>query len=127
MQTLQTGWLKAFSFCSRVSGGELFDFLSKRERVSEYEAIQFLIQILEGVQYLHEKQIIHLDLKVSIWKGNMFKLKNVLKSKHIKHYCPLNHFISLSTVLVRIVAADAQAISIHNTDSAPRVFVGWIL
>ena len=49
----------------RVSGGELFEYLAEREKVSEDEAVVFLKQILDGLQHMHEKNIIHLDLKVS--------------------------------------------------------------
>ncbi|MEQ2285635.1 Death-associated protein kinase 1, partial [Ameca splendens] len=47
-----------------VAGGELFDFLAEKESLSEEEATQFLKQILDGVLYLHSKQIAHFDLKV---------------------------------------------------------------
>ncbi|KAJ4938515.1 hypothetical protein JOQ06_003130 [Pogonophryne albipinna] len=46
-----------------VSGGELFDFLAQKESLSEEEATQFIKQILDGVQYLHSKRIVHFDLK----------------------------------------------------------------
>ncbi|XP_072291362.1 death-associated protein kinase 2 [Eucyclogobius newberryi] len=46
-----------------VSGGELFDFLSQKESLSEEEATRFIKQILEGVRYLHSKSIAHFDLK----------------------------------------------------------------
>ncbi|XP_012726930.2 death-associated protein kinase 2 isoform X1 [Fundulus heteroclitus] len=46
-----------------VSGGELFDFLARKESLSEEEATQFIKQILDGVQYLHSKGIAHFDLK----------------------------------------------------------------
>ncbi|XP_020487072.1 death-associated protein kinase 2 isoform X2 [Labrus bergylta] len=46
-----------------VSGGELFDFLAQKESLSEEEATQFIKQILNGVQHLHSKRIIHFDLK----------------------------------------------------------------
>ena len=49
----------------RVSGGELFEYLAEREKVSEDEAVVFLRQILEGVSEMHEKNTAHLDLKVS--------------------------------------------------------------
>ncbi|KAG7261642.1 hypothetical protein CRUP_003348, partial [Coryphaenoides rupestris] len=54
-----------------VAGGELFDFLAEKESLSEEEATQFLKQILEGVFYLHTKQIAHFDLKIDF--GNDFK------------------------------------------------------
>ncbi|XP_072520453.1 death-associated protein kinase 1 isoform X3 [Salminus brasiliensis] len=50
------------AFCS-VAGGELFDFLAEKESLSEEEATEFLKQILDGVNYLHSKQIAHFDLK----------------------------------------------------------------
>ncbi|TRY89574.1 hypothetical protein DNTS_025292 [Danionella cerebrum] len=46
-----------------VAGGELFDFLAEKESLSEEEATEFLKQILDGVTYLHSKQIAHFDLK----------------------------------------------------------------
>ncbi|XP_078285852.1 death-associated protein kinase 2-like isoform X2 [Rhinoraja longicauda] len=46
-----------------VSGGELFDFLAQKESLSEEEATAFIKQILDGVKYLHSKNIAHFDLK----------------------------------------------------------------
>ncbi|XP_013858893.1 death-associated protein kinase 2 [Austrofundulus limnaeus] len=46
-----------------VSGGELFDFLARKESLCEEEATQFIKQILDGVHYLHSKGIAHFDLK----------------------------------------------------------------
>ncbi|XP_032870924.1 death-associated protein kinase 2 isoform X1 [Amblyraja radiata] len=46
-----------------VSGGELFDFLAQKESLSEEEATAFIKQILDGVNYLHSKNIAHFDLK----------------------------------------------------------------
>ncbi|KAK3098350.1 hypothetical protein FSP39_018671 [Pinctada imbricata] len=46
-----------------VSGGELFDYISEKDRLSEEEASSFIKQILEAVHHLHSKDIAHLDLK----------------------------------------------------------------
>ncbi|XP_032938884.1 death-associated protein kinase 2-like isoform X3 [Catharus ustulatus] len=46
-----------------ISGGELFDFIAEKEMLSEEEAIEFLGQILSGVEYLHARLIAHFDLK----------------------------------------------------------------
>ncbi|KAK2157832.1 hypothetical protein LSH36_184g12004 [Paralvinella palmiformis] len=48
---------------NRVSGGELFEYLSERDKVQEDEAVEFLKQILEGIKHLHDRNIVHLDLK----------------------------------------------------------------
>lgn len=49
-----------------MRGGELFDFIAEKEMLSEEEAIEFLEQILLGVQYLHGRRITHFDLKVPV-------------------------------------------------------------
>ncbi|KAL8616676.1 hypothetical protein ACOMHN_031658 [Nucella lapillus] len=46
-----------------VSGGELFEYISDKEALSEEEASEFMKQILEGVKHLHENSVVHLDLK----------------------------------------------------------------
>ncbi|NWW81552.1 DAPK2 kinase, partial [Climacteris rufus] len=46
-----------------ISGGELFDFIVEKETLLEEEAIEFLAQILCGVEYLHTRLIAHFDLK----------------------------------------------------------------
>ena len=66
-----------------LRGGELFDFIAERERLTEEEvfftpflvflilnislqASFFIKQILLGVQHLHNHNVAHLDLKVLI-------------------------------------------------------------
>ena len=52
-------------YVTRMTGGELFEYLASREKVDEATATMFLRQVLEGVCHLHQKNIVHLDLKVS--------------------------------------------------------------
>ncbi|KAM6904305.1 death-associated protein kinase 2 isoform 1-T1 [Lycodopsis pacificus] len=49
-----------------VSGGELFDFIAEKENLLESEAIEFMKQILEGLGFMHSKNISHFDLKVPV-------------------------------------------------------------
>lgn len=56
--------LYCFTNSFSIRGGELFDFIAEKESLTETDAIQFLKQILEGVNYMHSKHISHFDLKV---------------------------------------------------------------
>lgn len=46
-----------------VEGGELFDYLIKRGRLDEKEAVGYFTQIIRGVEYCHSFGICHRDLK----------------------------------------------------------------
>lgn len=50
----------------RVSGGELFEFLSEQEYLSESEALGFTKQVIEAIHHLHDNHIVHLDIKVRL-------------------------------------------------------------
>jgi serine/threonine protein kinase len=48
-----------------VAGGELFDRIADPNyKMTEAEAIKYMRQICQGLQQMHENNIVHLDLKV---------------------------------------------------------------
>ena len=52
---------------SRVTGGELFDRIVERGNYTEKDASGLLEQVLKGVAYLHSLDIVHRDLKVTLF------------------------------------------------------------
>lgn len=55
-----------------ANGGTLREYLLKKKRLSEDEIIDLFVQICLAVKYIHDRKIIHRDLKTS----NIFLLKN---------------------------------------------------
>jgi len=51
---------------ARVTGGELFDRIVEKGSYTERDASHLIRQVLEAVDYMHDKGIVHRDLKVSI-------------------------------------------------------------
>ena len=59
---------KTLNFGS-IPGGELFERIVEEDYLMEDDAIYYVRQVLEALQYMHEKNIIHLDIKVGSWQG----------------------------------------------------------
>ena len=53
-------------FIFSASGGELHSFIDDEEGLTEAQVIKMMRQLLEALVYLHDKNIVHLDLKVRI-------------------------------------------------------------
>ena len=54
---------KLYLIMEFASGGELFDYIVKYQRVEEPEACKFFQQIISGVEYISKLKIVHRDLK----------------------------------------------------------------
>lgn len=44
-------------------GGDVFDKVLKKKRLNEEEAADIMKQLFESLKYLHQKRVIHRDLK----------------------------------------------------------------
>lgn len=56
-----------FLYFSSIEGGELFERVIDEDFVLTEKAVTiFMRQICEGVDYMHTKNILHLDMKVTM-------------------------------------------------------------
>ena len=59
-----------------INGGNLFSFVKKRRKLSEKTAKFLFKQIIEGIEYIHSKNIVHRDIKL---ENILIDLKNNIK------------------------------------------------
>ena len=56
-----------FLISRSLSGGELFDRVAAEDyKMTEAEVIRYVRQVCEGLAYMHESNIVHLDIKVRV-------------------------------------------------------------
>ena len=55
---------KSLLFSYSVPGGELFERIVAEEYLMEDDAVDYVRQILEALRFMHERNVVHLDLKV---------------------------------------------------------------
>jgi len=52
-----------FLIMEYINGGELFEYICLKQRLTELEACRFYQDIINGIEYLHKQGIVHRDLK----------------------------------------------------------------
>lgn len=57
-----------------IEGGELFEYIVSRQRLSEKEAARFFRQIISAIEYLHSNFIIHRGTCLASVFVNLFNL-----------------------------------------------------
>lgn len=53
-----------FFFFFSINGGRLFDFLCSKSIVTEHQISKYVRQLFDGLNFLHQSKIVHLDLEV---------------------------------------------------------------
>jgi serine/threonine protein kinase len=48
----------------RITGGELFDRIIELRRYTEKDASHVMRQALKGIRHMHERNLVHRDIKV---------------------------------------------------------------
>jgi serine/threonine protein kinase len=46
-----------------LKGGELFDEIVKRQKFSEKDAAEIMVQVFSAINYIHKKGFVHRDIK----------------------------------------------------------------
>jgi len=73
--------------CS-LSGGELFDQIADEDyKMTEAEVIRYVRQVCEGLQHMHEQNIVHLDIKVHKDFLDVFRVNSALRLQAVVCRC----------------------------------------
>lgn len=62
-----------------ATGGELFDYILAHRYLKEKDASRLFAQLMSGVHYMHQKHIVHRDLKLV--KKKKIKTQFIFKKK----------------------------------------------
>lgn len=73
----------------KMTGGELFDRIVKKEKYSEDEARAVVRKLAGALKYCHDMGIVHRDLKVSEASCQMATIQNALPHPCPGIFCPL--------------------------------------
>ena len=100
------------------SGGELFDYISEEQKLSEIESCRFFHQIIHGLDYLHKLNIVHRDLKPE----NMLLDEN--KNIKIVDYGLSNTYQKITSKEGKVIAEELKTACGSPCYAAPEMIAG---
>lgn len=93
-----------FSTCFSVHGGELFERIVAEEYLMEDDAVDYVKQILEALKFMHERHVVHLDLKVaSAFLSVSYDFSIILLAFYSE--IPFSHWATLITIYSTVDSA----------------------
>lgn len=69
-----------------MPGGTLKQLIENTKRLKESESKIILYQVAKAVQYLHNRSIVHRDLKVILYIDFFFFIYEHLKQEHVFYF-----------------------------------------
>ncbi|KAM3131397.1 hypothetical protein pb186bvf_016469 [Paramecium bursaria] len=72
-----------FLVCEMLDGGELFNYMKNNKGYEEKTVANVIYRILQSIQYIHSKGVLHRDIKVSFQKVQINQPENlILRTKN---------------------------------------------
>lgn len=77
-------------------GGELFEYIFRQRYLKEQEACRLFSQLVSSVHYMHQKNIVHRDLKL-VSVSNAQSYDNLILKKEVLYYRKTSCWIAMET------------------------------
>ncbi|XP_055350959.1 dual specificity protein kinase zak2-like [Paramacrobiotus metropolitanus] len=95
------------------------------QRPTDYAIVRCAAQVLEGLQFLHDNQIIHQDIKganiIVSSSGKTLKITGLTRAKHFTGSCTPPRYIESATGTVPFASPEMVALSVSTSNHATHV------
>ncbi|XP_055357468.1 dual specificity protein kinase zak2-like isoform X2 [Paramacrobiotus metropolitanus] len=119
------------------NGLPLDEFMRQNGGGTEYTVVRYAAQILDGMQFLHDQQIIHLDIKganIIVAPNGKAKITGLTMAKHFSGSSTPPQFIENAAGTVPFVSPEMAALSVKSQNHAKQTgrktdiwSFGWVM